>query len=173
MEHTASYIANVETEGAHSGQNTEDFLKKMKSAENERRKELQRRYDRSKDMICFGTTIADKMGHVNTIRPHGGTTRETYSFVDHQLTQLQSVFEPEEVVVVSDHGFSGYSHDLNGFALDTSGREIPTIFDFAPTLLDHMELNYGDYEFGPQSETELSEDERDQVKDQLRDMGYF
>jgi predicted AlkP superfamily phosphohydrolase/phosphomutase len=174
MECTASYVANVKTDGAHRGEDSEEFLRTMKEAENRRLRGLTRRFGSDTDVVCFGTTVADKMGHVNGIRVDGGMTREVYSFVDNLLGRLRNCFEPEEVVVVSDHGFSGYSHDLEGFGLDTSGREFGSVFDFAPTFLDHFGLDYEGFELGPEdSSSDLTADERREVKDQLHGMGYF
>jgi len=176
MECTASYVASVKFDGADRDADTDRFWRVLKDAERNRLSGLTKRFGEETGLVCFGTTAADKMGHVNGIRRDGEMTREVYCFVDWMLGRLLDRFSPEEVVVVSDHGFSGYSHDLEGFALDTSGREIASIFDFAPTLLEHFGLSYGDFEFGPEGDggpRDLTKDERESVKHQLRGMGYF
>jgi predicted AlkP superfamily phosphohydrolase/phosphomutase len=174
MECTASYLASVKTDGADRDADTDRFWRLLKDAERKRLSGLTKRFDEDTGLVCFGTTAADKMGHVNGIRRDGAVTREVYCFVDWMLGRLLKRFSPGEVVVVSDHGFSGYSHDLEGFALDTSGREIASIFDFAPTLLEHFGLIYEDFEFGPEGDPrDLTKDERESVKEQLHGMGYF
>jgi len=174
MEHTSSYVAKVKTEGAKPGTDTENFWQTMQNSETQRMNIFQEQLDNDRDVVAYGTTLVDKIGHVAGITEESETALESYKLLDDLLGRLLETVEPEEVMVVSDHGFSEYSHDLEGYYLDTAGRELSDVFDVTPCILDTFNLGYKEEEYGPTEETQdLTKNEIEDVKKQLENMGYF
>lgn len=176
MEYTSSYVAKVRTDGAKPDTDTEDFYTELSYAESERLEQFLDVYsDGEEDVVAYGTTLVDKIGHVAGINKDSRFAREAYSFLDLMLDQILEAVQPEDVVIVSDHGFSDFSHDLEGYALDTTGQGLDNIFDLTPCLMNYFNLDYVPEEFGPVEgeNQDLTESEIEDVKDQLDALGYF
>lgn len=179
IENTAAYTANVKLEeGCHpdmpeTEQEAYDILRKSELNRLGKFEELIEEKGKP-DIAAYGTTFADKIGHCATINPAQETTRKTYEIIDQMLEKLIEILEPEDIVVISDHGFSGWSHDLNGYYLDTTGEGMNGVFDFAPWILNRFDLDYDESDYGPDGELDgLTEEEKDQMTDQLADLGYI
>lgn len=174
IENTASYVAKVKTEGAKPGTETQPFYDAMSKAEENRVETFKELYDEdSADIVAYGTTFADKMGHIAGIKDNEWT-RKTYRQVDEILGELLELLQPEHVVVVSDHGFSGFSHSLAGYYLDTTGRGMEEVFDFTPHLLQFFGLEFDENDYGPTNQNQdLTGEEVEDIKDQLDALGYF
>lgn len=175
IENTASYVAKVRTEGAKPDADSEKFYEEISDAEKQRIKQFKERYkDRNPEIAAYGTTLVDKIGHVDGITEDGEYTQKSYKLLDQILGTLMETLKPEDVTVVSDHGFSEYSHDLTGYYLDTAGRGIDNVFDFTPHLLHMFNIEYDEKDYGPTNENQnLSESEIEDVKNQLDALGYF
>jgi hypothetical protein len=92
--------------------------------------------------------------------------------LDYIIGELIRELQPTHVTILSDHGFSEYSHDLHGYYLDNTGYGLDNIFAFTP----YMENIYGlkDTEYGPTDErNDITESEVEDIKNQLGDLGYF
>jgi len=171
IEYTSSYVARVKTEGAKPDTETEEFYTELSFAENRRIRQFEETDD-GEEIVAYGTTRVDKIGHVAGITEDSEYARQAYILLDMLLGDLLNTVKPEEVTIISDHGFSEYSHDLHGYYLDTTGRGMDSIFDFTP----YMENIHGveNPEYGPTGEqNQLTESEVQDVKNQLNDLGYF
>lgn len=182
IENSAAYVAKVKHEqGIHPNmpEDARDVFETFSEAENNRLSAFESIVeDRgAPEIAAYGTTFADKMGHADAINPANELTRETYKQVDDMLAKLIEILDPEEVMIVSDHGFSGWSHDLYGYYLNTAGFEIDGLMNFTPELLEHYSIDYDSTEYGPGSTDEsdigLSDEEKEDVRGQLADLGYI
>lgn len=171
IENTSSYVARVKTDGAKPSTDTDEFYSVLSPAENERLQTFLDVHD-DEDIVAYGTTLVDKIGHVAGITEDSEKAREAYIFLDMILGELLEELEPTHVTIISDHGFSEFSHDLHGYFLDNTGRGMNSIFDFTP----YMESIYGleNTDYGPTEEdNDLTTSEVDDIKKQLGDLGYF
>jgi len=121
IENTSSYVARVKTDGAKPSTDTETFYNKIRTAELNRLTTFKSVHS-EEEIVAYGTTLVDKMGHVAGISEDSEYAVKSYKILDQLLGALLETLQPEDVTVVSDHGFSGNSHSLQGYALDTSGR---------------------------------------------------
>lgn len=179
IENTAAYRAKVKLEeGCHPDmpEEPENAIEILREGEENRLETFKNLVEEkgTPDIAAYGTTFADKVGHIDTINPANQTTINAYKYIDQMLKQLLETLEPEEIVIISDHGFSGWSHDELGYYLDTTGEGMQTVFDFTPWLLNHFDIEYKGGEYGKQGELEgLSDEEKDQMTNQLADLGYI
>lgn len=179
IENTAAYRAKVMLEeGCHPDmpEEPEDAMNTLWEGEENRMETFKHLYseDNDLDIVAYGTTFADKMGHVDSINPTRETTKETYRHIDWMLGELIELTDPEDIVIISDHGFSGWSHDELGYYLDTTGTGMTGVFDFAEWLLNYNNLEYIKEEYGPtENGEEISQKEKDEIKGQLADLGYI
>jgi len=174
IEYTSSYVAKVKTDGAKPSTDTESFWNEIKSSETSRLRIFNTTYD-DEHVVAYGTTLVDKIGHVSGIGTEENFDERAYILLDEILSTLIDTCEPDRVTIISDHGFSEFSHDLNGYCLDSTGRELDTIFDFAPYMRELYDLPHDDSFFGPneQDTDRITQEEEDDIKDQLKNMGYF
>jgi predicted AlkP superfamily phosphohydrolase/phosphomutase len=175
IEKTSSYVAQVKTDGAKPDTDTENFWQTIQKSEKERAFTFVDLYNEdSADILAYGTTLVDKIGHVAGISKDSEKAVESYKLLDEILGLLLETLKPEDVAIVSDHGFSEYSHDLNGYALDTSGNGLDTVFDFTPYLCHRYGLQYDKKHYGPtDKDQDLSAEEVNDIKNQLDALGYF
>lgn len=182
IENTAAYVAKVKhEEGIHPDmpEDAEDVFETFARAESNRLATFESIVEKkgTPEIAAYGTTFADKMGHADAINPANEITRKTYEHVDDTLSELIRILDPEEVMIVSDHGFSGYSHDLYGYYLNTAGFEIDGLMNFTPELLEFYNIEYSEAEYGPNpedgEEVGLSAEEKKDVRGQLADLGYI
>lgn len=182
IENTAAYVAKVKhEEGVHPNmpEDPEEVFETFSKAEYNRLSTFESIIEESgkPEIAAYGTTFADKMGHADTINPANEITRKTYEQVDDMLAELIRILDPEEVMIVSDHGFSGWSHDLYGYYLNTAGFELEDIFEFTPKLLEeYFGIKYNSEEYGlmdGSGESGLSDEEKEDVRGQLADLGYI
>jgi len=173
IENTASYVAKVKTDGAKPGTDTENFYNKLRTAELNRLSTFKETHDQE-EIVAYGTTLVDKMGHVAGISEDSEYAVKSYKILDELLGELLETLQPEDVAIVSDHGFTEYSHSTTGYALDTSGRGLGDVFGFTPYLLDMFDLEYDKNDYGPTNQDQnLTDQEINDVKNQLESMGYF
>lgn len=175
IEYTSSYIQGVRTKGATPSSDSENFYSEMSHGEAQRIAHFTNIYDEdSAEIVAYGTTYADKIGHVAGIEKGNEYAEKTYSEVDDTLGLLLETLKPEHVMVVSDHGFTEYEHSLTGYGLDTTGEGIGSVFDFTPTLLQHFDLEYEKPVYGKiKEDTNIHQAEKDDIKKKLEKMGYF
>jgi len=175
IEKTSSYVAKVKTEGAKPNTDAEKFYSELSYAEEQRIREFRQLYNQdTADIVAYGTTLVDKIGHVAAINEESEYAERAYKKTDSILGQLLETLKPEHVMVISDHGFSDYSHSLQGYYLNTAGQEMDNVFDFAPALLNYFGLEYSEEDYGPAEDSgDLTESEIEDVKDQLDALGYF
>jgi len=175
IEYTSSYVAKVKTEGAQPQTDTENFFNEISHSEAQRIATFTELYNEdSADIVAYGTTFVDKIGHVAGINEDSEKAVEAYIELDETLGLLLETLRPEDVAIISDHGFTDYSHSINGYALDTTGRGLDDVFSFTPYLLDMYGLEYDKSDYGPTGENQnLSDQEINDVKKQLDAMGYF
>lgn len=176
LELTSAYMAQVEFDGIHQGVDTEDFMDVFQPGEYERLdkfKEIIRNKEEKPDIVGYGTTYADKIGHAEEVRPQNKYTRQVYKDIDKILGELLETLDPENVIIISDHGFSGISHDLYGYYATTTGHDMKTVFDFTPALLKQHGIKFNEDEYGEKQGEDLDEEESQQIKDQLEGLGYF
>jgi len=173
IQNTSSYIAKVKTEGAKAETDSEQFYNAIKTGELNRLNQF-KEVQSEEDIVAYGTTLVDKIGHVDGITEDGEYAVKSYKILDQLLGELLETLQPADVAIISDHGFSEYSHDLTGYVLDTTGRGMDEVFDFTPYLLDVIGLEYDKNEYGPtKKDTDLTGKEKDDIKQQLENMGYF
>jgi len=175
IENTSSYVAKVKTDGAKPDTDTEHFYNTIRTSELNRLTTFTDLYDEeSADIVAYGTTLVDKIGHVAGISEESEKAVKSYKILDQILGELLETLQPADVAIISDHGFSEYSHDLQGYALDTTGRGLDDVFSFTPYLLDIHGLEYNSQDYGPTGEDQnLTDQEINDVKDQLDALGYF
>lgn len=181
IENTAAYVAKVRhEEGIHPNmpEEPEDVFEEFSKAESRRLSTFEDIVEENgaPQIAAYGTTFADKIGHADTIDSSKELTRKTYEQVDDTLSELIRILNPDEVIIISDHGFSGWSHDLYGYYLNTAGFELEDIFDFTPKLLEQFYgIDYNEEEYGliEGGDGGLSEDEREDIRGQLADLGYI
>jgi len=173
IENTSSYIAKVKTDGAKPDTDTETFYNAIRTAELNRLTKFQELED-EEEIVAYGTTLVDKIGHVASISEDSEYAVKSYKILDQLLGQLLETLQPADVAVISDHGFTEYSHSTTGYYLDTTGRGMDEVFDFTPYLLDIFGVEYRSEEYGPTGDNQdLTEDEIQDVKQQLESLGYF
>lgn len=180
IENTASYRAKVMLEEGCSPnmpEEPEEAMNILLEGERNRMNQFKEMAETDKDLdiVAYGTTFADKMGHVDGINPTNENTRKTYREIDRMLGELRETLNPEEIVIISDHGFSGWSHDELGYYLDTTEKGMTGVFDFTPWLLNHFGIEYDREEYGPLDGEgeEISEEEKEEIRSQLADLGYM
>jgi len=173
IENTSSYVARVKTDGAKPGTDTQDFYDAIRTSELNRLTTFKQVHG-NEEIVAYGTTLVDKIGHVAGISEDSEKAVKSYKILDQMLGELLKTLKPEDVAVVSDHGFSEYSHDLTGYCLDTTGRGLDNVFGFTPYLLDVFGLEHSENDYGPTNKDQnLTEGEIQDVKNQLNDLGYF
>jgi predicted AlkP superfamily phosphohydrolase/phosphomutase len=174
IENTSSYVAKVKTDGAKPSTDTESFYDEIVRSEGSRVSNFLSTAE-SEDIFAFGTTLVDKIGHVAGIEEGERYAERAYAKLDRMLAALVAYTQPEKVTVISDHGFSGFTHDLHGYYLDTTGRGMDDIFDFTPYMMDIHGVEVEDKFFGPnENDTpRITQEEEDEIKQQLENMGYF
>lgn len=187
-ETTASYMAKCElAQGGQATQNTENGFTTLKQGEERRLEIFEDFVDDEKDVVAYGTTFADKIGHINgiglneldieddVVHDTEEYTKKTYRFVDEMLRRLIEATDPDDVLIVSDHGFSNLSHDLHGYFLATDGMNVGTIFNVTPHILTYFGHDYNKERFGEVEdfESSMTKEEREDVKERLRDLGYI
>jgi len=173
IENTASYISKVKTEGAKPDTDTEKFYNILRTGELNRLSKF-KETEEEEEIVAYGTTLVDKMGHVAGISEDSEYAVKSYKILDQLLGELLKTLQPAEVAVISDHGFREYEHSTTGYFLDTTGRGMDEVFDFSPYLLDIFGVEYRSEEYGPTGDSQdLTEDEIQDVKKQLDALGYF
>lgn len=158
---STTYIAKKVLGGAAPNTDTEEAYKTLTNMCKRQLKIFDHVYKRQgdKDLVWFGTTLADKMGHVNGIR-HDEKTIQTYQYIDYMLKKLIDITDPEDILIVSDHGFSNYSHDLYGYQLNTTENKFTNLYEIAPAIADYFDVEYNKEDYGEVRESYLSEDEK-------------
>lgn len=187
IEETPTYIAKVTFDGIapninqETGErepmdNSEEWYEKTKKSEKKKIEKFKEKIEEKgkPDVVAYGTTFADKIGHAAGINPTNELTRKTYKQVDHNLGELIETLEPEEVIIISDHGFSGWSHSLQGYFLNTEGEILENVFDFTPYILKKYGLEYNPERYGIDGKLgdDLTEREKEDIKGQLEGLGY-
>jgi predicted AlkP superfamily phosphohydrolase/phosphomutase len=173
IENTSSYIARVKTEGAKAETDTETFYNAIRTGELNRLQAFKNTHD-NEEIVAYGTTLVDKIGHVAGISEDSEYAVKSYKILDKLIGELLKTLQPEDVVIVSDHGFTEYSHSTTGYCLDTTGRGMDEVFDFCPYLLDIFGVKYDSEDYGPTGDSQdLTQSEIQDVKNQLNDLGYF
>jgi len=173
IENTSSYVAKVKTDGAKPGTDTETFYNAIRTSELNRLSTFKEVHS-NEEIVAYGTTLVDKIGHVAGISEDSEKAVKSYKILDQLLGELLETLRPEDVMVISDHGFSDYSHSLQGYYLNTAGQEMDNVFDFTPTLLHIKDVKYDKNDFGPtDQDQDLTEGEIEDVKNQLNALGYF
>lgn len=173
IKNTSSYVAKVKTDGATNETDSEEFLWKMREAEMNRLDAFKETHE-DEDIVAYGTTLVDKIGHVAGIEEDCDQARLAYGILDGILGSLIRELNPDEIIIISDHGFSGFSHDLEGYYLNTMGPTLTDVFDFAPEVLKAFDIEYRQEHYGPtDNDSDLTESEIDDVKSQLEGLGYF
>lgn len=172
---TASYMAKRMLGGVNRKTDTR-YGKRILSQGEEKRfeyfKDLWK--NNNTDIVAYGTTLVDKFGHINGCSTGNSMTRDSYSQVDDMLGELIEMTNPDNVMICSDHGFQGNQHSLTGYGLNTAGKKMDSIFDFAETVLENVGLEYTEDKFGIQDQNHnLTDEEQDDIKDQLRSLGYL
>jgi len=179
IENTAAYTAKVKLEeGCHPNmpETEEEAVNTLLESEKNRMQKFEELIEEKgkPEIAAYGTTFADKVGHCASINPTNESTKNTYRHVDTMLQRLIQILDPDNVVIISDHGFSGWSHDELGYYLDTTGEGMQSVFDFTPWLLNQLDLEFNEDEYGPDGELEgLSDEEKEQMTNQLADLGYI
>jgi len=181
IENTAAYTAKVKLEeGCHPNmpEEPEESYEILKVSEDNRLEKFRELVEEKgkPEIVAYGTTFADKIGHCASIDAEKEITQKTYQDVDKKLSELIDILDPEEVIIVSDHGFSEWSHDLYGYYLNTAGFEMESIFDFTPKVLDYLGYEYKEEEYGLSDKMDgddLDEEEKKDIRGQLADLGYI
>lgn len=172
---TASYMAKRVIGGAAPNTDTMMAWKILKKGEEKRFKYFKDILkEKPADVVAYGTTLIDKMGHICGCSSGNSITRHTYKFVDTIVKDLIKLTDPDHVMICADHGFQGYKHSMGAFHLDTGGTEIKSIFNFAKAALENVGMDYEKDKYGSKgSITHLSDEEKGDIKDQLRTLGYL
>lgn len=183
---TASYVAKrLLSEGGQPSQPTDEGFDTLKTAEERRLDIFEDMFEDDVDIAAYGTTFADKMGHINgialqeldieddVVHDTEAYTRRTYRFIDAMLGRLIDATNPDDVVIISDHGFTGLSHSVRGYYLNTAGEELDSIFDFAPFITEHFVVPYDASEYGEVEASSLTDEEKEDIEQRLKDLGYI
>lgn len=173
IEYTSSYVARVKTEGAKPNADEQKFFNEISYSEEQRLREF-KQVTEQEEIVAYGTTLVDKIGHVAGINKDSEYAVRSYKLLDKIIGELLETLQPRHVAIVSDHGFTEYSHSTTGYYLDTTGRGMDKVFDFTPYLLQHFGLNHRKQDYGPTGQNQnLTKSEIQDVKNQLNDLGYF
>jgi len=175
IESTAAWMAKKEIGGAEPKKKFEKTYPVLKKGEWNRVEDFKKivKNRGKKDVLAFGTTFADKIGHIDGIDYTNDNTVKTYKEVDKIIKEVVEFVDPEDIMIISDHGFSGYSHDLKGYGLYTGGQKLNNLFEVTPTILNRFGVDYNSEEYGLTGTKSLSTEEKDDIKDQLRNLGYL
>lgn len=100
------------------------------------------------DVLAFGTTVIDKACHIFGL--FSPQAIETYKKVDKMVARLVEHFDPENVIICSDHGFQAVKarHAIEGFYLWYNKDHVPkedntmtvSILDIAGLILSVLEI---------------------------------
>lgn len=140
IEHTASYFLSAGV------RITDDFIKWKEGEEYmlDIFKDLIDLKSDKIDVLCYGTVIVDRFGHV--IHPSKmDSYRKLYHFADNLIEYLLEIIEPEHLIITSDHG-NLYGHSQDGFYLVKSPKvkknyeNQSKIIQVAPTILKMLDM---------------------------------
>lgn len=131
------------------------------------------------DVLAFGSTVVDKACHIFTM--FSEPAMETYKKVDKMIAKLVEYFDPENVFIVSDHGFQAIKgrHAVEGIYL-WYNKDNPiedritqplSILDMAGMILTILEIKL---KTGMSSETTRYEQEdKEGIVNRLKQLGYL
>lgn len=120
-------------------------------------------------------TLLDRLLHVSD--PDNGAIQRAYETIDATTAHLVDAIDPDDVLVVSDHGMKHaprwrwrHIHDeTNGIWAGTRDFELHTHLDVTPAILEYYgkELDDNHYE-APSSSADTEE-----MENRLKDLGYL
>ena len=130
------------------------------------------------DVLAFGTTIVDRSCHLFSL--FSKQSFQVYSVVDDLVKRLFEHFQPEQLIIVSDHGFRAIEgrHNDRGFYLwydrEQEKPEFKSIMITETTkmILAALELDQG--MIGKQSKEEKYEQEDVEfIEHNMKELGYL
>jgi len=139
------------------------------------------------DVLFYGTQLPDKMAHLYHQRHADEAAslfdwrmiKMAYTAVDESIAHFLDEYDPEYLLLVSDHGFleDDDHHSMHATAMEyhRDGADtdaMGSILDIRDRLCGALNIDRRREVFGG-SERDLTEGERDQITDHLEDLGYF
>ena len=130
------------------------------------------------DVLAFGTTVVDKVCHLFTLFSNQGFL--TYRRVDILVKRLFEHYNPEQLIIVSDHGFRAIEgrHSPNGFYLwydkEQEKSEIRTvsIIETTKMILTALDMDLDMIGKGSKEE-EYEQEDKDFITQNMKELGYL
>jgi len=131
------------------------------------------------DVLAFGTTVVDKSCHLFTL--FSKQSFEVYRRVDSLVQRLFEHFEPEQVIIVSDHGFRAMEgrHNDHGFYLwydrknDKPEMKSIRITETTKMILTALELDWGMIGKENKQEEKYEQEDVEFIEHNMRELGYL
>jgi hypothetical protein len=152
------------------------------------------------DYLAFGTQITDHLGHLffKGVKPEDdrdlldldeeerdfATSRHCrggYSAVDELIQAVIDKYDPSYIWAIGDHGFLRHDdgHSMRTALIEYRKDEDPDlsdagcITDLRSIIRDRLDLPWIRESYSGETDTEVTEEEMEQVEDKLEELGYL
>jgi len=130
------------------------------------------------DVLAFGTTIVDKSCHLFSL--FSPQSFKIYKKVDSIIKRLFEAFNPEQMIVLSDHGFMAIKpiHNDKGFYLwyeeSQTSSELRSIeiIETTKMILSALKLDIGMIGH-KQGEKKYKQEDKDFILHNMKELGYL
>lgn len=131
--------------------------------------------EREFSLVFVVFTLLDRLLHVTD--EHSNRIEEAYETVDASTRQLVEHLDPDDVLLLSDHGMKyaprwkwKHIHDeTTGIWRGSANFDLSTHLDVTPSILSYFGLEMGDTEY----HTPTADRDTDRMTEQLEDLGYL
>lgn len=99
---------------------------------------------------------------------------KTYDHIARLLDALETIVEPEETIVVSDHGTGGntHPHTRNATYASTDSTSVDSIYDFREQISETAGVSLAEERYGTSIDGATAA-ERAEIEEQLKSLGYL
>ena len=131
--------------------------------------------EREFTLVFVVFTLLDRLLHVTD--EHSNRIEEAYETVDASTQQLVDHLDPDDVLILSDHGMKyaprwkwKHIHDeTTGIWSGSTNFDLSTHLDVTPSILSYFDLEMGNTEY----HTPTADRDTGRMKEQLEDLGYL
>jgi len=130
------------------------------------------------DVLAFGNTSIDKVCHIFGL--FSKQAKYVYAKIDKLVQKMIEYFDPDNTIIVADHGFEAFSyrHNKNGFYLwNIKGskrgvEEEIKIYETTKLILNALEMEHD--EIGIEVDPEVfTQEEKEAIEYRYRQLGYL
>jgi len=116
------------------------------------------------DVVFMGTSIVDVCCHRNDY--------SIYYYIDQWIREALEFFEPENLVMTSDHGFLGTQHNIDAFYYTSNGEVSKSIIDIPKIILKMLKLEKEGYKgIIKKNRRKVIKEENKEIKKKIKDAG--